>query len=252
MRVLVPAVLLSLGGCMQAVPASEADVRADASAGELAARPGTPVSTETRTGMRQLGAGEKAALLYVPKGYVPKNAMPLIVMLHGAGGSGRHAIDLVTAAADKLGFIILAPSSRAASWDVISSRRYGADVVSIDAALKQVFANYAVDPERLAVGGFSDGASYALSLGIANGGLFSHIIAFSPGFMAPTRAQGQPRIFISHGVQDQVLPIQMCSRKIVPRLKAAGYAVDYREFQGGHSVPPQLARAAYDALAGAT
>lgn len=35
--------------------------------------------------------------------------------------------------------------------------------------------------------GFSDGASYALSLGLPNGNLFSHIVAFSPGFMrAPT------------------------------------------------------------------
>ncbi len=31
--------------------------------------------------------------------------------------------------------------------------------------------------------GFSDGASYALSLGVPNGDLFTHIVAFSPGFM---------------------------------------------------------------------
>jgi predicted esterase len=34
----------------------------------------------------------------------------------------------------------------------------------------------------LAVSGFSDGASYALSIGPANGDLFTHVMAFSPGF----------------------------------------------------------------------
>ena len=49
--------------------------------------------------------------------------------------------------------------------------------------------------------------SYALSIGITNSGLFREIIAFSPGFMAPAGEVDRPRIYISHGVHDQVLPI---------------------------------------------
>ena len=45
-------------------------------------------------------------------------------------------------------------------------------------------------------------ASYALSLGIANGNLFSHVLAFSLGFLAPASQTGSPRIFVSHGTQD--------------------------------------------------
>jgi predicted esterase len=94
----------------------------------------------------------------------------------------------------------------------------------------------------LAIGGFSDGASYALSVGITNGDLFTHVIALSPGFMAPARQQGKPRLFISHGTRDQVLPIDRCSRKLVPQLKRAGYDVLYREFDGSHTLPPEIAR----------
>jgi poly(3-hydroxybutyrate) depolymerase len=47
-----------------------------------------------------------------------------------------------------------------------------------------------VDPQRICVSGFSDGASYALSLGLANGDLFTHVAAFSPGFMRPPCTQG--------------------------------------------------------------
>jgi predicted esterase len=107
-----------------------------------------------------------------------------------------------------------------------------------------VFSRYAVDPGRIAVGGFSDGASYALSLGITNGDLFGHVLAFSPGFMAPAAQVGFPRVFVSHGAHDTVLPVDRCSRRIVPELERAGYDVRYREFEGGHVVPPEIGREA--------
>ncbi len=166
-------------------------------------------------------------------------------MLHGAGGTARHGLDLLLPFAEEAGLILLAPDSRGRTWDVILGG-YGADIAFIDRALAQTFDRYAVDPERLAVGGFSDGASYALSVGITNGDLFPHIIAFSPGFMVPGGQEGVPRIFISHGTRDEVLPIDVCSRRIVPQLQRAGYDVRYREFDGPHTVPPEMTREAMD------
>ncbi len=125
-----------------------------------------------------------------------------------------------------------------------SHNRYGPDIALLDSALAQTFSRYAIDPNHIAVGGFSDGASYALSVGITNGDLFTHVIAFSPGFMAPARQQGKPRLLISHGTRDQVLPIDRCSRKLVPQLQRAGYDVLYREFDGPHTLPTEIARKA--------
>ncbi len=237
--------LVAQAACIPAMPEERA-VRADPAAGQLGARPQRP-SRAGETGLRTIdNPGGRSGLLYVPPGYRAERPAPLVVVLHGAGGSGQHSIELARADADRLGLILFAPSSAGPSWDIISGRAYGPDVRAIDRALEQVFAGYAVDPERVAVAGFSDGASYALSLGLANGALFTDILAFSPGFMAPARREGAPQIFISHGVRDQVLPIEICSRRIVPQLKRAGYEVDYREFPGGHSVPQELARAAFD------
>lgn len=101
-----------------------------------------------------------------------------------------------------------------------------------------------MDPGRIAIGGFSDGASSALSLGLANGDLFSALLAFSPGFMAPPGQVGKPRVYVSHGTGDRVLPIDRCSRRLVPVLQQAGYEVRYDEFDGPHTVPPGIARAA--------
>ena len=165
---------------------------------------------------------------------------PLVVVLHGAGGQARDVLALLRPLADATGMVLLSPTSRQYTWDVIVGG-YGPDVEEIDGVLEETFSRYRVDPARLAVAGFSDGASYALSIGINNGDLFSHAIAFSPGFMAPAGRVGSPRFFISHGTRDDVLPIDSCSRRIVPQLERMGYSVTYREFEGGHTVPPQIA-----------
>jgi phospholipase/carboxylesterase len=197
------------------------------------------------TGLRALGVDTgRAALLYLPAGYRADRPTPLVVMLHGAGGNPRRVLGFVTALADSVGVILLAPQSASMTWDVIRGR-YGPDVAFIDRVLGYVLAQYAVDTTRLAIGGFSDGATYALSLGITNGDLFTHVVAFSPGFMVPAAQRGAPRLFVSHGTTDPILSIDACSRRIVRRVRDAGYDVLYREFEGGHTVPAAVARAAF-------
>lgn len=169
--------------------------------------------------------------------------MPLALMLHGAGGCADHGIELLRPLADEAGILLVATASRGSTWDALAGS-YGPDVMTIDAALTDVFATHAVDPAHVAIGGFSDGASYALSVGLANGDLFTHVLAFSPGFAAPPAPRGRPRIFVSHGTQDRVLPIDACSRRVVPQLERAGYEVAYREFAGPHTVPDAIAREA--------
>ena len=211
--------------------------------GILLARP-TPVRHQASAGQHalQLG-GRRDGLLYVPAGYHPDRPAPLALLLHGAAGQASHGLALLQPFADASGLILLAPESRRKTWDVILDA-YGPDIIFLDRALAQTFQRYAIDPAYVAIGGFSDGASYALSLGLTNGDLFTHVIAFSPGFIAPTRRQGSPHLFISHGTHDHVLPIEYCSRRIVPQLTRAGYDVRYREFDGAHTVPPEIAREA--------
>jgi phospholipase/carboxylesterase len=166
-------------------------------------------------------------------------------MLHGAGGGARHTLPLLQKSADEAGVILLVPDSRGQTWDLVEGG-YGPDVSFIDHALSQTFGRYAVDAARIAVAGFSDGASYALSLGVTNGDLFTHVLAFSPGFMSPAAKHGSPALFVSHGTRDRVLPIDVCSRRIVPQVRRAGYRVEYREFDGGHAAPPDIVRDALD------
>jgi phospholipase/carboxylesterase len=216
-------------------------------AGLLTARPIAGRAAGDRRGaagrQRIAVVGPRSAWLAVGPHVDLGKPAPLAVMLHGAGGAPEHGLLLLEPFASEAGWIALAPASTSYTWDVLVSG-IGPDVAQIDIALRWVFERYDIAPERIAIGGFSDGASYALTLGIANGGLFRDILALSPGFAAAATARGKPRIFVSHGTHDTVLPIASCSRRIVPQLKRGGYAVDYHEFPGGHVIPAEIARRA--------
>jgi len=216
--------------------------------GRLTARPRT-VSSPAAGGERPLGLdARRDAVLFVPS-KASDNPMALLLLLHGAGGTGGRVLNRVRDAAEAAGIVVLAPDSRNDTWDAIRAG-FGPDVAFIDRALARVFETVPVDRARVAIGGFSDGASYALSLGLINGDLFQHVVAFSPGFLVSGARVGQPRIFISHGTADQILPIDQTSRLIAPGLKGRGYDVTFREFDGGHDLPAAIVREGFTWLGG--
>jgi predicted esterase len=225
----------------EAQPAAPTAPPAEMSAqGRLLARPHDSIDDPGKPGVRTIDGGT----LYVPPGDGRKT---LVLALHGAGGDPAEPMALLRPYADTAGVIVLAPKSTGPTWDV-SMGGFGPDVAHIDRLLERVFSEY--DVGDVAVAGFSDGASYALSLGLTNGDLFRSVIGFSPGFIAFGQQNGMPRLFISHGTHDSILPIGRTSRRGVPRLRAAGYRVTYVEFDGDHEVPPQVARKAIEWLVG--
>jgi phospholipase/carboxylesterase len=211
----------------------------------LTSRPGSPTVTPLR-GLTQLGLGVgRDGLLYVPESYSPDTPAPLFLALHGAGGSGASWASY-PARAEARGMVLLAPDSRSGTWD-LAIGDFGPDVEFLDRALRYTFQTCRIDPARVALGGFSDGASYALSLGVSNGDLFSHLVAYSPGFYEPSDPiVGKPRVYVSHGTWDDVLPVTISRDDIVPGFRGAGYDVTYREFEGYHEVPAEISESALD------
>jgi phospholipase/carboxylesterase len=183
-------------------------------------------------------------LVYVPGGYRDGTPAKLMLLFHGAGGSASRSAAWFPLA-DAFGVVVLAPDSRdERSWDAVLGD-WGPDVEFVARALRQTVDRWSIDRKRMCVAGFSDGASYSLSFGIGAGDVFSHVAAFSPGFMTPRDARGTPRIFISHGTGDAVMPIDETSRRFVPALRKLGYDVTFREYEGGHSVPEPVVREAF-------
>jgi predicted esterase len=190
-------------------------------------------------------AGQSIGVIRTPTTAVRQ----LVVMLHGAGGRADSALQLLSLVADEHGMLLFAPQSVGRTWDVISMGAYGADVARIERVLEGLLAAHTATTTAsattttgehslpLRVGGFSDGASYALSLALGNGDVFDAALAFSPGFSAALERVGRSACFLSHGRADSVLPIDRCSRPLVPMLRSYGLPVHYVEFDGGHEVP---------------
>ena len=212
-------------------------VRSD---GRLTARP-RDANTSTKAGQIPLNLDRaRDALICVPK-TTDQQPLPLLVMLHGATQSAEDMFWYLDSHPQEAGVAVLAPHSRDTTWDAISDS-FGPDIDFLNRALERVFETTAIDPARISVGGFSDGATYAISLGLINGDLFSKVAAFSPGFVVDGTPNGKPRFFISHGTRDHILPIARCGRRIASELKTRGYDVAFREFDGGHEIPPQITR----------
>lgn len=234
--------MLSRRTCLGLIAALATPARADASKdGRLSARPAVPTAPPPAPGeFTRLDTG----VLYAPKSFPQAAPMPLLVMLHGSGGNARRVAGEIAEHADARGFLVLAPQSGASTWD-LGHMPECADAARVDRALAQTFAAAAVGPKRIALAGVSDGASFALSLGLANGDLFRDLLIFSAGFFRIGARVGSPRVFISHGRRDRILSFALGER-IATELSGAKYDVTFRPFDGGHEIPEDGFKVALD------
>jgi len=184
-------------------------------------------------------------LLYVPKSYKDGVPMPLLVYLHGLSGDANSSRSLWPLA-DEFGVILLAPESRRVTWGR-DAPGFDRDSVFIVDAMKYANRTVYMDTDHVGIGGVSDGATYALSMGLVYGDpSFTHVMVFSEGIPVLPRKQGHPKVFIGHGTQDNQMPIDVTSRKIVPELVGEGYDVTYKEYDGGHGAPRDIVRQAFE------
>lgn len=216
-----------------------------------------PLSPEKRNGVIPLAGG---AYAYLPKGLTGAPA-PVLVALHGAGGAASDVLDSFRADADANGIILVIPQSKGPTWDMIvdlQSRlgaemnvqpRYGKDLKALDQSLADLFTKVAVDPARVGIMGFSDGATYSVSVGTANPQLFRTVIAFSPGPAFPTKFDPTQRVFISHAEEDPVLPFST-TRGLVAKMRVKKMPTLFVPFHGKHEVPKDIHAKAIDYFMG--
>lgn len=173
------------------------------------------------------------AIAFIPEG--TSLPAPVLVLLHGAGGDAARFLDGFKAQANRRKLVLLSLQSKDVTWPRRSPTAE-ADPDDVGAVIDSFSQRIPVDRERLTLLGFSDGASYALTLGLARPKLFRTVIALSPGYaFAPRELDRSQRIFIAHGRRDQVLPAAN-ALSIVDGLERAGYRPQVRWFSGGHEV----------------
>jgi phospholipase/carboxylesterase len=114
-------------------------------------------------------------------------------------------------------------------------------LTALDGVVRDVFAQYQVGPGQAILLGFSQGGAMTYRYGMLRPGMFAGLVILSgalrnPAALLPHLPAGRDqRIFIAHGTDDPVVPIDL-SRDAVGFLEAQGYQPLYREYPMGHEI----------------
>jgi phospholipase/carboxylesterase len=199
--------------------------------------------TDVRTGVTHTGndTNERGGFsVYVPEGYDPARAHPLVMALHGGSGHGRLFLWSWVREARSRGVILVAPTAIGATWSLMDPELDGANLASV---LERIAQGWHVDRTRLLLTGMSDGGTFTLLSGLDEGSPFTHLAPVAASFhpllltMAePRRVTGLP-VYLVHGALDWMFPVSI-ARTAQRALTAAGAKVTYREIADlSHTYP---------------
>lgn len=258
-----------IAGALTLVAASAPSALADPSVKDLAARIELrPFETLTLAD-RQFLTGDKngkavtiAGELRLPQG--TKGRLPAVVLLHGSGGAGggnelwaKHFNEIGVAS-----FLIDSFSGRGITRTSTNQAQLGRYNMIVDAyrGADLIGAHPQIDPNRIAVIGFSRGGQSALYSSLKRFQaswtprvtFAAHIALYppcNPKLIDDTDVSAVP-IRLYHGAADDYVPVAPC-RAYVERLRAAGRDVELTEYPDAHHVydnplapnPPAVAQA---------
>ena len=179
-----------------------------------------------------------------------------LVLFHGRGADEHDLaplLDMLDPARRLLGFTLRGPLSLppgGAHWYAVprvgfpDPGTFHATYDAVGSELDRVLAKHDLPPERMVLGGFSQGAVMSYALGLGEGRprpagvlALSGFIPTVEGFAVdPANAAGLP-VAIGHGEQDPVISVEF-ARDARDRLAAAGAELTYRESPMGHRIDP--------------
>jgi phospholipase/carboxylesterase len=190
---------------------------------------------------------------FLPTGYEPNYPYPLLVFLHGQGGSEEQVLKLAPRLSRRnyvciglRGPLPLGDDGRDGySWGPDS----GGDALIEDyvfRAVEQTRRTYHVHSERIYLAGFCEGATLAYRLGLTHPERFAGVIALNGAMPRGGPLLRLPdvrplRVLIGHGIANAVVPLSMAKRDHLV-LYAAGLNVRLRTYPTTHRLHPQMLR----------
>ncbi len=159
-------------------------------------------------------------LFYLPTSYKIKNQIPLIIALHGGGGSGQKMIKLTRGGfnllAEKEGFIVVYPDGIKNHWNDSRKDMTLEDVENIDdvgfmsSLIDYFIEKFGVDPNKIYVTGVSNGAMMSYRLAIELSNKISAIAAVAGNLPFDQINLNPPKkaipILIINGTDDPIMP----------------------------------------------
>ncbi|MCP3985675.1 MAG: hypothetical protein GY723_14895 [bacterium] len=211
--------------------------------------------------------GPHRAVLLTPDEIDDAKTYPLITLLHGAGRQDELLLKGCKGEPERRQAFFLIPRSLQMTWDLIAFGIPGGaaeglaggppspdhpgsdpsdsdrpDLDFLEFAYDLIWRRFPIDPERQALLGYSDGASYALSVGLSNPDIFSAVMVWAAGFLAidqnaiPEDA-GKPPIYLEYGTHDELFDFEQVAKPMRRNLEQLGYQVSFHADQGGRHWP---------------
>lgn len=193
---------------------------------------------------------------FLPTGYEPNYPYPLLVFLHGHGGSEEQILRLAPQLSRRNYICIGLRGPRALglrdngfpaySWDADPEGETGIEEY-VFRAIEQTRRHYHVHSERIYLAGYHDGATLAYRLGMMYPQRFAGIISLN-GAMA---REGRPllrleevrhlRILIGHGIANTVVPLEL-ARQDFRLLYTAGLSIRMHSYAINHGIHLDMLR----------
>jgi predicted esterase len=194
------------------------------------------------TGFVEIESGASRAVLLTPSVVEPGRRYPLFTVFHGAGRQDEMLVKACREEPDRRQALFLVPRSVEPTWDLIAGASAQPDLDFLEYAWDLIYRRYPIDPGRQALIGYSDGASYALSLALSNPGFFDAALCWAAGFaMMDRKAVGaddkRTRFYLEYGTADPLFPFEQTALPMRENLEKAGYRVEFSVDEGGRHWP---------------
>ena len=190
---------------------------------------------------------------------VKKDKNPMLLLLHGYGSNEEDLFSFANELPDEY-YVISARAPydmmyNSFAWYAINfdaDENKFSDIeeaqssrVLIATFIDEVVQNYAIDANDVTVIGFSQGSILSYAVALSYPQKVQRVVAMS-GYLNTEMADENYRandfsnlkIFASHGTVDQVIPVDW-ARNSIPKIKALGIDIVYKEYPVGHGVAPQ-------------
>ena len=194
----------------------------------------------------ETSAAGRPLSMYLPDTYEHKYAYPLVIWLHGAGGS-EDDLDVLMPMISERNYLGLSLRSgvdygdwECDSWNGVDE--FATDLHSTVMRMRKVFN---VHSERIYVAGFGSGAGMALQLmlqrpeWLAGSVMLSPLLPYLDRPLQQYRDLPGTRAFFSAGSNDSTLDSAAIA-KIARLLHTAGVDVACQEFAGGHQITAEI------------
>ena len=198
------------------------------------------------TGWVRLEQGAGSAILLTPRDIDPERLYPLFTVLHGAGRQDEMLAKGYRDEPDKRQAFFLIPRSVLPTWDLIASPERP-DLDFLEYAYDQLYRRYPIDPLQQVLIGYSDGASYGLSVGLCNSTMFSALLLWAAGFVVLDPPTGErfrngisepcPRIYLEYGTHDELFDFETVALPLRDNLRKLGLDVAFSVDEGGRHWP---------------